>query len=227
MSNTLKHAGPWRRAAPKAQDGCGKAADSQLSSLHSQFCLCPCFAGPASPRRIHPPPFGLPPSLRGHGLANFLNMYDNLSHAAFRGEAAGSQFSSLNSQFFPNHAGPWRRPRQRRRMDAAKPRILNFLHSILNSAFVPASQVPPLRGGSIPRPLGCPLLQGGTGLPISSIYIITNTMQPFAAQPRGLNSLASNLNSKKTLCKTQRFFTSHINPRTRMTRIRRGSTYLK
>ena len=61
MSNPFKHAGPWRRAAPKAQDGCGKAADSQLSSLHSQFCLCPCFAAPASSRRIHPPPFGLPP----------------------------------------------------------------------------------------------------------------------------------------------------------------------
>ena len=29
--------------------------------LNSQFCFGPCFAEPASPRRIHPPPFGLPP----------------------------------------------------------------------------------------------------------------------------------------------------------------------
>ena len=31
-------------------------------------------------------------------------------------------------------------PRKRRRMDAAKPQILSYLHSILNSAFAPASQ---------------------------------------------------------------------------------------
>ena len=148
-------------------------------------------------------------------------------------------------------------PRQSRRMDAAQPLDLNFLHSILDSAFTPSAlQILPLRGRSIPCPSGCrrlakkegalmgrlsafcikaklgsPMqdfhLQGGTGLPISSICMITNTMQSFAAQPRGLNSLASNLNSKKTLRFTQRFFTSHISPRTRMTRMRRGSTYLK
>jgi hypothetical protein len=86
-------------------------------------------------------------------------------------------------------------PRQRRRMDAAKPRILNFLHSILNSAFVPASQAPPLRGGCIPSPLGCPFLQGGTGLPTSSICMITYRMPLFAAKPLDLNSLHSILNS--------------------------------
>ena len=52
-------------------------------------------------------------------------------------------------------------------------------------------------------------------------------MQTFAAKPLNLNSLSSNLNSKKTLRKTQRFFTNHISPLTRMTRISKGSTYLK
>ena len=33
-----------------------------------------CFAEPASSRRIHPPPFGLPPSLRGHLLTVIFNM---------------------------------------------------------------------------------------------------------------------------------------------------------
>ena len=34
-------------------------------------------AAPASSRRIHPPAFGRPPSLRGHVLTDFLNMFDN------------------------------------------------------------------------------------------------------------------------------------------------------
>ncbi len=92
-----QNAGPWRRAAAKAQDGL------------MGFVRIPCFAGLASARRIHPPPFGLPPSLRGHVLTDFLNMFDNQWHAAFRGFAAGPQLSSLKSQFYPNHAGPWRR----------------------------------------------------------------------------------------------------------------------
>jgi hypothetical protein len=164
MSNTLKHAGPWRRAAPKAQDGCGKAADSQLSSLNSQFCLCPCFAGPASPRRMHPQPFGLPLSPRGHGLANFLNMYDNLSHAAFRGEAAGSQFSSLNSQFFPNHAGPWRRaaPKAQDGCGKAAGPQLSSLHS--QFCLCPLLRSPASPRRIHPPPFGLPPSLRGHGL---------------------------------------------------------------
>ena len=59
--DTRQHTGPWRRAAPKAQDGL------------MEFVRIPCFAGPASSRRIHPLPFGPPPSLRGHSLTGILN----------------------------------------------------------------------------------------------------------------------------------------------------------
>jgi hypothetical protein len=34
----------------------------------------PCFAAPASSRRIHPPAFGRPPSQRGNLLTGILNM---------------------------------------------------------------------------------------------------------------------------------------------------------
>ena len=37
MITPRTHAGPWRRAAPKAQDGCGEAAGPQFSILKSQF----------------------------------------------------------------------------------------------------------------------------------------------------------------------------------------------
>ena len=57
-----KHAGPWRRAAAKPQDGCGTAAGPQFFPLNSQFCFCfLCSADSASLRQIHPLPFGLPP----------------------------------------------------------------------------------------------------------------------------------------------------------------------
>ena len=56
------HAGPWRRAAAKPQDGCGTAAGPKFSSFNSRFCFYPlCFADSASSRQIHPLPFGLPP----------------------------------------------------------------------------------------------------------------------------------------------------------------------
>jgi hypothetical protein len=55
-----------------------------------------CYAGLASARRIHPPPFGPPPSLRGHSLTVIFNYEITNKHAAFRGSAAEPQLSILN-----------------------------------------------------------------------------------------------------------------------------------
>ena len=101
-----QNAGPWRRAAPKAQDGL------------MGFVRIPCFAGPASTRQIHPLPFGLPPSLRGRAFNGCLDRRVNVPCEIIRthagpwrrgapkvqdgcGEAAGSQFSNLKSQLYP------------------------------------------------------------------------------------------------------------------------------
>ena len=94
-----QHAGPWRRAAARPQDGCGEAAESQLCFLPISLP-----GDSASSRRIHPLPFGPPPSPRGHLLTVILINTKNFT-------------VGLSLPMQPLREGA----RQRRRMDAAKP----------------------------------------------------------------------------------------------------------
>ncbi len=115
------HAGPWRRAAAKPQDGCGTAAGPKFSSFNSRFCFYPlCFADSASSRQIHPLPFGLPPfGLKGrrfNGQAKRL-LYSGQTWTSYagcpspRGHGWTVTLTMVKTpdETIPHHAGPWRR----------------------------------------------------------------------------------------------------------------------
>ena len=122
-----------------------------------------CFAEPASSRRIHPPPFGPPPSPRGHMFKSTLHRKPNI-HCEKSHQHAGQTVCTKGTGW-------------------------------ISAAVLPASQIPPLRGGSIPRPSGRPLLQGGTcsKAPFieSQTFIVRNpiSMQAKRSAPKGQDGL--------------------------------------
>ena len=82
---------------------CDAAIGTQLSTL---LCLL-CSADSASSRRIHPLGRWPRPLLQGGTL--YVDRVICAEMSAISGEAAEPQISSLKSQFYPNHAAPWRR----------------------------------------------------------------------------------------------------------------------
>ena len=133
------------------RSGCGGASNH----------VAPRFLNPASPRRIHPPPFGLPPfGLKGR---------------RFDGQAKRLLYSG---QTWKSYVGILQR----------MPKPGSFASIACTLSLSEHLRARPKHFH----------LQGGTGLPISSICMITNTIQPFAAQPQGLHSLYSILSKQKT-----------------------------
>ena len=120
-----KHAGPWRRGAPKAEDGCGAAAESQLC-----FCLIPllcrfrlCEADPSL--AIWAPPFGTK-GRRLNGQARrliYAKLECPLQDIHLQGGTCLPVFSIV--EVIPKHAGPWRRAAPKTQVHAAKPLIFH------------------------------------------------------------------------------------------------------